>query len=133
MVMEKTAKNKWLVRGAAVLVFMLGFVAGALALNVYRHYERRGNGPQDRAKVFEQTLNQLGLNDDQKSKARQILAETRDKLQAVRKESEPKVVEIRRDADSKLQGIMSADQWQQFQKMREENRGRGRGRGRPDR
>src|SRR5262245_46556307 len=129
MAMEKTAKNKWLVRGAAVLVFLLGFVAGALALNVYRH--ARGGRPQDQRPRFEQTLDKLGLNDDQKNQARQIFSDTRDKLQALRKEQEPKVADIRREADEKLQKIMSADQWQQFQKMREENRGRRRG-GRPE-
>src|ERR1700733_8837066 len=103
-VMEKTAKNKWLVRGAAVLVFVLGFAAGALALNFYRHWAHvRAVAPDDYHARFEQTLESLKLNDDQKNQARQILADTRVKLQALRQESAPKVADIRKDADERLQ------------------------------
>lgn len=124
--MEKAAKNKWFVRGAAVMVFILGFAAGALALNVYRSWSRDRNGGMDRKARFEQTMDRLQLNEDQKAKTRETLADTREKLQALRKESEPRVAEIRKQADARLQTIMNADQWQQFQKMRDEDRGRGR-------
>ena len=131
--MEKTAKNKWLVRGAAVLIFLLGFVAGALALNVYRHYGHRSPAAEDQQARFEQMMDQLKLNDGQKAQTRQIVSDTRAKLQALRQESAPKVADIRKQADDQLQKIMSADQWAQFQKMRDDERTRGRGRGRPDR
>lgn len=124
--MEKAAKNKWLVRGAAVMVFVLGFAAGALALNVYRSWSRDRNGGPDRQARFEQMMDRLQLNEDQKAKTRETLADTRVKLQALRKESEPRVAEIRKQADARLQTIMNADQWQQFQKMRDESRSRGR-------
>jgi len=31
--MDKTSRTKWQIRGAAVLIFVLGFVAGMLALS----------------------------------------------------------------------------------------------------
>ena len=34
--MDRIAKGKWQVRLAALAVFVLGFAAGALALNAYR-------------------------------------------------------------------------------------------------
>ncbi len=36
--MDTTTKSKWQVRLAAVLIFVLGFAAGALALNAYKKY-----------------------------------------------------------------------------------------------
>ena len=130
--MEKAAKNKWLVRGAAIMVFILGFAAGALALNVYRSWSRDRGPNLDRKARFEQTMDRLQLNEDQKAQTRQTLADTREQLQALRKESEPRVADIRKQADERLQKIMSAEQWQQFQKMRNEDRGRGRRNARPD-
>jgi Spy/CpxP family protein refolding chaperone len=125
--MDNTAKNKWQVRGAAVLIFVLGFAAGVLALNVYRGWARGGGGP-GREDRFEQMSTRLQLNSDQKTKVQQILNDTREQLRAVRKESEPRVSEIRKQTDQRLQQVLSPDQWQRFQQMRDEMRSR-RGRG----
>ena len=40
--MDITNKRKWQVRLAAILIFLLGFAAGALALNAYRRWGRTG-------------------------------------------------------------------------------------------
>lgn len=118
--MENKTRNKWQVRGAAVLIFVLGFVAGVLALNVYRGWAR-SRVQQDR---LEQLSTRLQLNADQKTKVKQIFGDTRQQLQSLRKESEPRVNEIRQQADQRLQQILNADQWQKFQQMRNEMRAR---------
>jgi hypothetical protein len=41
---------------------------------------------------------------------------------ALRKESEPRVVEIRRQADERLQKIFTPEQWQRFQQQRDQLR-----------
>jgi len=126
--MDYIAKNKWQIRGAAAIIFVLGFTAGILALYVYRGWVRGGGpGREDR---FEQLSNRLQLNADQKTKVQQILGDTREQLRALRKESEPRVTEIRQKTDERLQQVLTPDQWQQFQQMRNETRGkRGRDRG----
>lgn len=126
--MDYIAKNKWQIRGAAAIIFVLGFTAGILALNVYRGWVRGGGpGREDR---FEQLSNRLQLNADQKTKVQQILGDTREQLRALRKESEPRVNEIRQKTDERLQKVLTPDQWQRFQQMRDETRDkRGRGRG----
>ena len=126
--MDYIAKNKWQIRGAAAIIFVLGFTAGILALNVYRGWVRGGGpGREDR---FEQLSNRLQLNADQKTKVQQILGDTREQLRALRKESEPRVTEIRQKTDERLQQVLTPDQWQRFQQMRSETRDkRGRGRG----
>ena len=122
--MEKTSKSKWQVSIAAILIFVLGFAAGALALNVYRRWARTRD--QANIQAFDQMLDRLQLNSDQKTQVHQIFSETRQQLQALRKESDPRVTEIRQHTDERLQKVLTPDQWKQFQQMRDERRSRGR-------
>lgn len=134
--MDISSKSKWQVRLAAFIVFVLGFTAGALAFNGYQRWARnRVEAPVDRAARFDQMLDSLQLNADQKTQVHQILADTREQLRALRKETEPRYDEIRKQADERLQKVMTADQWQKFQQARTEMRSRGRrgGRGGPER
>ena len=117
--MDKVSKNRWQVRGAALIIFVLGFAAGILALNVYRYV-----AIADRRDRFEQMADRLQLNDDQKTKVQQIFSDTREQLRALRRESEPKVDEIRRQADGRLQTVLTPEQWQKFQTVRDEMRPR---------
>jgi Spy/CpxP family protein refolding chaperone len=131
--MDKISRNRWQVRGAAVIIFLLGFAAGALALNAYRAWAGRGGGQMSRQDRFEQMLDRLQVSGEQKTQVQQILGDTREQLQALRKESEPRVKEIRRQADERLQKVLTPEQWRQFQQMRDERRSRGRhGRGSGD-
>lgn len=129
--MNETSKSKWRVRVAALVVFLLGFTAGALALNVYKRWNRPGPDISRRER-FEQVLDRLQLSGEQKVQVDQILGDARTQLQTLRKESEPRFDEIRRQTDERLQKVLSPDQWKQFQQQRDEMRSRGRrGRGRP--
>ena len=77
--MDTVARNKWQVRGAAILIFVLGFAAGMLALGAYRAWARRPAAPGDR---FNQLATRLQLNTDQKTKVQQIFGDTRQQLQS---------------------------------------------------
>jgi len=123
--MDITNKRKWQVRVAAIVIFLLGFSAGALALNAYKRWGRTAaeGSRQDRV---ERLLNSLQLNADQKTQVHQILDDTRQQLQALRKESEPRFDEIRQQTDERLQKVLTPDQWKQFQQERDKLRGRGR-------
>ena len=125
--MNTVAKNKWQVRVAAAIIFVLGFTAGILALNVYRGLARDGRGPGNR---MDELAERLNLTPDQKAKVQEIFSDTREQLRAVRRESEPKLEEIRRQADGRLQTVLTPEQWQQFQKIKDERQRRG-GRGGP--
>lgn len=122
--MNNIIRNRWQVRVAAAVIFVLGFTAGILALNIYRGLARADG--RDR---FDQMSERLNLNADQKTKVQQILGDTREQLRALRRESEPRVSEIRQQADTRLQQVLTPEQWQQFQSMRNEMRGRRGGRG----
>ncbi|HMJ25865.1 MAG TPA: hypothetical protein VK475_08555 [Pyrinomonadaceae bacterium] len=121
--MDQTGKSKWRVRIAAILIFVLGFAAGALALNGYQRWR---TGGQTRRQAYEQVLDRLKLNSDQKTQVQQIFGEARQQLQALRKESDPRVVQIRQQTDERLQKVLTPEQWKEFQQMRDEIRNKGR-------
>ena len=127
--MNNDAKNRWQVRVAAMIIFVLGFTAGILALNVYRGWARNGR-PGNR---IDELSERLKLTADQKSRVQEIFGDTREQLRAVRRETEPRMEEIRRQADGRLQTVLTPEQWEQFQKIRDERQRRGRGRPRGDR
>lgn len=123
--MTNVTRNRWQVRIAAVIIFVLGFTAGILALNVYRRARPFNNGgPGNR---MDELSERLQLTADQKTKVQEIFSDTRDQIRGVRSEMEPRLSEIRRQADGRLQTVLTPEQWQQFQKLRDERRGRGRG------
>ena len=134
--MDKLRKSSWQVRVAALVIFVLGFVAGALALNAYRTWVRSGPASGQDSGNLNRLFDTLQLNPDQRTQAQQIFGDTRAQLQALRKESEPRVAEIRRQADERLQKVLTPEQWQKFQQMRDDwrrqhggHRGRGEGDG----
>ena len=120
--MNNFAKNRWQVRIAATIIFVLGFTAGILALNVYRGWIR-GGGPGSR---MDELADRLQLTADQKTKVQQIFSDTREQLRAVRQETEPRMEEIRRQADGRLQTVLTPEQWQKFQRLRAERQRWGR-------
>ncbi len=125
--MDIVNKSKWQVRVAVIVIFLLGFAAGALALNGYKRWSRGGGGPESRQARFERMLDSLELNAEQKTQVHQILGDTRQQLQSLRKESEPRVTEIRRQTDERLQKLLTPEQWTKFQQQRDKMRERGRG------
>jgi Spy/CpxP family protein refolding chaperone len=119
MTMDRITKNSWQLRAAAVVIFVLGFAAGALALNAYRAWRHTEAGQQDRFKTMS---DRLQLSAEQQAQVRQIFDDTRSQLDALHKESEPRVEEIRRQADERLSKTLTPEQWQKFQQMRDEGR-----------
>jgi Spy/CpxP family protein refolding chaperone len=122
--MNNVTKNRWQVRVAALIIFVLGFTAGILALNVYRGWARGGPGGNRMDELSER----LQLTADQKTKVQEIFNDTREQLRAVRRETEPRMEEIRRQADGRLQTVLTPEQWEKFQRLRDERGRRGRGR-----
>ena len=121
--MTNVIKNRWQVRIAATIIFVLGFTAGILALNVYRGWVPRGGSNR-----MDELSERLQLTADQKTRVQEIFNDAREQLRAVRRETEPRMEEIRRQADGRLQTVLTPDQWEKFQHLREERGRRGRGR-----
>jgi Spy/CpxP family protein refolding chaperone len=124
MTMKNIIKNKWQLRLAAIIIFLLGAAAGALAPLAYRAWFDTPRMP--RHVRFEQMLDRLELSAEQRAQVRQVFDDTRGRLDALRRESEPRVDEIRRQADERLQEVLTPEQWKNFQRMTEEGRRSGR-------
>ena len=126
--MEKNTRNKWQVRLAAIAIFILGFAAGALALNAYRAWFGSPRGVRGSQERFEQIFDRLQMNDEQRAQAREILTDTREQLRTLRAESDQKIRGIRQSAEDRFQKVLTPDQWAQFQKIKDERRARRRDR-----
>ena len=118
--MNIESKSKWQIRLATLSIFLLGFVAGAIALNAYHLWFGGASSNQPtRRERFDEAFNRLGLNETQKIEVQKTLSETREKVQKFRQESEPRMQQIRAETDEKLQRILTPEQWTQFQQERE--------------
>ena len=121
--METKAKTKWQIRLAVLLIFLIGFVAGALSLEFYRSRNVMSSSRDMRGR-FDRVFDKLNLTPDQKEQVKAIFDDARAQLNVIRKESEPKSREVRKQTDDRLQAVLTPEQWQQFQQMMEEMRSR---------
>jgi hypothetical protein len=129
--MEFVSKNKWQLRIAVLVIFALGFAAGALSWNIYRS-SRFGRPPlESRRDRFAPILDRLQLTPEQRPQVEQILSDARTQLIEVRRQTEPRMREVREQTDQRLQAVLTTEQWERFKQMRDEmgprrhRRGRG--------
>ena len=125
--METSAKYKWQVRLAALLLFAIGIVVGILATNLYRGWQRpAAPGPRDR---FERVLDRLDLTPDQRAQVQAIFDDTRAELGELRRQNGSKFRDVRQRTDERLRQALTEAQWEQFQQLMSsyrERRSRGR-------
>ena len=113
--MNSSSSSKWQVRLAVLLLFIVGFIAGGLAMNIYRG--RQGPPRTGGRGGFEQMINRLDLTPDQRTQVNEIFEDARKQLSELRKESEPRFREVRKNTDERLQTVLTPEQWDQFQQM----------------
>jgi Spy/CpxP family protein refolding chaperone len=110
--------SKWKLRVAVLAIFALGFAAGAFSLNIYRSYRF---GQQFRSG---QMLDRLQLTSEQRPQVEKILSDARMQIIDLRRQSEPRMREVREQTDQRLQTVLTPEQWEKFKKMRGEMGGR---------
>ncbi|MFL6216454.1 MAG: Spy/CpxP family protein refolding chaperone [Blastocatellia bacterium] len=114
--METSLKNKWQIRLAVLLIFIIGFVAGALTVNVYRA-RHMASAPEERRGRFERVMEQLNLTAEQREQVKAIFNEARAQLSEMRKESRPRFRAMREQTHERLRNVLTPEQWEQFQKL----------------
>ena len=119
--MQPIKSKRWRIVGAVLVLFAVGFLAGALSINLY-HRRGGANPVTSRREAFAKALKQLNLNSDQQTKVDAILADTRGQLRDVRKEESPKVSDIRKKARERLQSVLTPEQWHQLQEKMKSSR-----------
>lgn len=121
--MKSNGRALWRIRAAVVGLFLLGCLAGALGMNIYRtQFSRFTREP--RGERFELMLNRLNLTDDQRSQVEQIMKESRSQIIEIRRQSEPRYSDIRKNTEMRLQTVLTSQQWQQWKQITQEMRGR---------
>jgi Spy/CpxP family protein refolding chaperone len=119
--MNSETKDKWQIRAIVLAVFLLGVLSGGLGWHVYESWTSASNKSWKQKKI-DLIFNQLDLNDAQRTEVQKIIAETRESMQKLRDEQEPRVQEIRKRADEKLRGVLSDEQYKQFVQLRDKMR-----------
>ena len=118
--MQPIRSKRWQIVGAVLILFGMGFLAGALSMNMY--HRRWANPTSERRGAFEQALKQLNLNPEQQTKVDAILADTRSQLRDVRKGESPRMSDIRKNARERLQAVLTPEQWRQLQETMKSSR-----------
>ena len=112
----KTRLKIWLV---VLGVFLLGGVTGAALDSVYRLKVSGGRGPEAHGERggkdrMERMKRDLDLSDSQAEQIRDILDQTRNDYQVLRKEVQPRYDALRQQARAKIRALLSPEQQQKF-------------------
>ena len=114
--METSVTNRWQIRLAVLLIFIIGFVAGALTMNVYRG-RHQAAAPEERRGRFERVMEQLNLTTEQREQVKAIFDDARAQLSEMRNESRPRLRAMREQTHERLRNVLTPAQWEQFQKL----------------
>jgi hypothetical protein len=115
---------------AFLAIFVLGFAAGALGLNIYfsrieTWRQPAGTGRFDRERYVKQMSEAVGIRPEQMDSLNAILEETREEFLELRKRLNPQFDEIRQRARNRIRAILDAEQqahFDQFLKRWDEER-----------
>ena len=106
------------------LVFVLGIAFGVLGVLAGRRVlsaGNRGNG-NGQGQQIGQLTRELNLTAEQERQFRQILADTRDRYEAIRREMEPQTRQVREQNRERIRQILTAEQRPQFDDFSRESR-----------
>jgi hypothetical protein len=125
--MESKTNSQTKARLIVVSVFVLGFAAGALALNLYQRLSRSSsdNGPRNGTEFLLKRMNdKVGLSSDQQEQIKKILDETNDKYKELRVELEPRIKDfeprfnaVRQESRDRVRALLSPEQLPKYEQM----------------
>ncbi len=123
------SKFKWQVQAAALSIFFLGLLGGALGLNAYQVWfgggARGAASSNARRQHFEQIFDQLELDEAQKADVQKIVGEMRGEIQTLRTGGDTQMREIRARADERFKQVFTPEQYDKFSLLRDEFRQNG--------
>jgi len=108
------------IRAAFVIVFLLGFAAGALSLMLYARRSEPGRPAGwarkfDRERYVKQLTEAVGLQAGQMGELNSVLDQTREEFIALRTRLQPQFDEVRERARERIRGILTAEQQPRFE------------------
>ena len=126
--MNSDSNSRSKARFIVVSVFVIGFAAGALSLNLYQQLTSSENKktPQRGGTEYliEKMNKEVGLAPDQQEQIKKILDETSDKYRDIRKEIdpvlkpyEPRFNAVRQESRDRIRALLNADQLPKYEEM----------------
>jgi hypothetical protein len=115
-----------------VTVFVIGFAAGVLSLNLYQQLTSSKDDKNQRRNGAEFLVNKMtqkvGLTQPQQEQVRKILDETNDKYKDLRvnliepriKDVEPQFNAVRQESRDRIKALLTPEQLPKYQEMIEE-------------
>jgi len=125
--MESNRNSQSKARLIVVSVFVIGFAAGALALNLYQSLN--GSNKKDPRRGGTEFLigkmnEEVGLTSDQQEKIRKILDETSEKYKQIRveidplvKPFEPRFNTVRQESRDRIRALLTSEQLPKYEEM----------------
>lgn len=104
---------------AFVVIFVLGFAAGALSLAAYVRRMEAGRpaiwtGRFDRERFVKQLSEAVGLRQEQMGALNAVLEEAREEFVSLRRRLNPQFEEVRKRVRNQIRGILDAEQQGRF-------------------
>jgi hypothetical protein len=128
--METKNSSQTKARLIVVSVFVIGFAAGALSLNLYQQMtsSKEKNGRRGGPEFLIQRMNdRIGLTAEQQDQIRKILDETNEKYREIRSELEPRIKDfeprfnsVREQSRDRIRALLTPEQLPKYEKMIEE-------------
>jgi len=129
--MQSNNSSKQKARLIVISVFIIGFAAGALSLNLYQRLTSSGSekvDPRDRTGVFIKKMNdKMKLTADQETRIREILDNTghkffelRKKVEPCMKDFDPQFDAVRQQGREEIRTVLTEKQLPAFQEMVDE-------------
>ena len=125
--MDSNSSSRTKARVIVVSVFVIGFVAGALALNLYQRLTSSSNKdiPHNGTEFLIKRMNdKVGLSVDQQDQIKTILDETNDKYREIRKDMEPHIKDfeprfnaVRQESRDRIRALLTPDQLPKYEQM----------------
>jgi Spy/CpxP family protein refolding chaperone len=125
--MESNPNSQTKARLIVVSVFVIGFAAGALALNLYQQLtsSKQKDGPHNGAEFLVKRMNEkVGLSSDQQEQIKKILDETSDKYRDIRKDLEPRIKDfeprfnsVRQESRDRIRALLTSEQLPKYEQM----------------
>jgi hypothetical protein len=125
--MESSTNSRSKARLIVVSVFVIGFAAGALSLNLYQRMNpsSKRDGPRGGAEFLIKRMNEeVGLKSDQQDQIKRILDETSEKYRALRQEMDPAIKNfeprfnaVRQESRDRIRVLLTPEQLPKYEEM----------------
>lgn len=129
--MENSTNSQKKARLIVLTVFVIGFVAGALSLNLYQHLypSSKNHAPHWGTEVLLRRMtDKVGLNSEQQDQVKKILDETSEKYKEIRKDLEPQIKPfeprfnaVRQESRDRVRALLTPEQLPKYEQMVQEH------------